>query len=39
MIYDIFAFFDWKIGVFQQTVVSVYYILKVAALNCVDLVN
>ena len=23
-----YAFFDWKIGVFQQTVVTVYYILN-----------
>ena len=26
--YLVIAFFDWKIGVFQQTVVRVYYILK-----------
>ena len=26
--YLFIACFDWKIGIFQQTVVSVYYILK-----------
>ena len=26
--YLVIAFFDWKIGVFQQTLVRVYYILK-----------
>ena len=27
------ACFDWKIGVFQQTVVRVYYILKIQNTN------
>ena len=28
MIYDVIGCFDWKNGVFQQTVVRIYYIFK-----------
>ena len=33
--YLVIAFFNWKIGIFQQTLVRVYCILKAARVNSV----
>ena len=35
--YLFIACFDWKVGVFQQTVVRVYYILKWTSISLTEL--